>query len=205
MKEFKILSDQLEASEADAPEESFVRTTHVHKGNTTTSHGKDKTSSSDKVISLKDLVEQERLGGEDMDSIHASNILRLGGNYKGTELGGGRQTSGLDEEDQVDVKMFEKSKEAQDKHRKAVTSATSWDKALSRCHQCTNSTVFKKPLLLALGQKTYLSYPSKPTLGNGHVLLSTLEHIPASNACDEEVWSEIVKFKQVFNCAVLLF
>jgi hypothetical protein len=33
-------------------------------------------------------MSNEKVGGEDIDDVFAQNVLRMGGNYKGTELGG---------------------------------------------------------------------------------------------------------------------
>ena len=157
----------------------------------------------DEDISLEELVRRERMTGpSDIDSIHAKNIIRLGGRYKGTELGG-KSASGMDEEDQVDVKMFESSSsrmtgrmQKERDVKRAISESNKWNRITQQCAQCFKSPQFKKHLLIALGDHAYLSLPSKPTLGNGHCILSPVEHTEASNSCDEQIWAELVKFKQ---------
>ena len=168
-------------------------------------------STVDDQTSLDKLVQRERLGGEsNIDDIHAKNIVRLGGRYKGTELGG-NSASGMDEEDQVDTKMFEtpdaRMTQKMQKERglkKAISESNKWDRIAQRCYYCFKSPQFKKHLLVSLGEYTYLALPAKPTLGNGHCIIVPLEHVGATNSCDEEVWNEIVQFKQVGGTLALV-
>ena len=176
--------------------------------------GKRKASSKDgdddtRHMTLEELIRQERMT-EDMDSIQANNIMRLGTRYQGSELSassGGRaqhSSSGFDEEAPMDMKLYQSAAEkftsrrlAQHQHEKSIGEVRKWDHQTQKCHQCMDSPNFKKHLLLALGNFTILSLPSKPTLGEyHHVILSPIEHLPSWNQVDENVWAELAQFKQ---------
>lgn len=175
------------------------------RGVASKSEWKDQKVSRDDV-SLEELRRREKVEGvEDMDDVHAKNIIRLGSRYMGTELGG-HSNSGFDEEDKIDVKMFESSRNRLSEkahNEKAIRSAKSanrtWDKAIRNCQYCMKSQGFKKHLLLSLADHTYLSLIPTTPLTMGHCYIAPIDHIAASNACDEQIWQEIVNFKQVNN------
>lgn len=55
---------------------------------------------------------------------------------------------------------------------------------------------FKKHLIIALGEKTYLTIPPFGSLVEGHCIISTFQHHTSIYDTDEDEWHEIQKFKQ---------
>ncbi|KAL0481625.1 hypothetical protein AKO1_012454 [Acrasis kona] len=67
--------------------------------------------------------------------------------------------------------------------------------ALEGCNMCFKGSAMKKHLVIALGNKTYLSIPSYGTLTPGHCLITTTEHHLSICDSDEDEILEIKKFK----------
>jgi len=78
-----------------------------------------------------------------MDEIFMQNIMRLGGNFKGSEVGGGSR-DGMDEEEEVDMKMFQSidarltdKSRLERAQREAVREKKKWEKLTSqKCELC---------------------------------------------------------------------
>lgn len=54
-----------------------------------------------------------------------------------------------------------------------------------------DSTKISKHLIIALGNKAFLSLPKKGSLTEGHCLIVPIPHSAACTMVDEEVWDEI--------------
>jgi hypothetical protein len=67
--------------------------------------------------------------------------------------------------------------------------------ALESCQFCFKGSQFKKHLVIALGDKTYLSVPTFGTLVPGHCIICTVEHQTSLHGTDESEWNEIQRFK----------
>eukprot|EP01041_Mallomonas_annulata_P005589 gene5589-11272_t len=125
--------------------------------------------------SLKELVAFERFGGEDMDDTYRDNILRLGENYKGTELGrsgifGGGDQTGIDEEEaDIDMSLFERKDDKlsyiqleQKQMNKAKNENKFYQKTISNCVHCLESVGYSnlKHLIISTGSHTQLRLKS---------------------------------------------
>ncbi|CAM9147583.1 unnamed protein product, partial [Discosporangium mesarthrocarpum] len=161
--------------------------------------------------SVQDFIRREReeasnpAGFEDMDETFLRNVSRLGSRFKGTELGGKMASmAGEDEEEEVDMRMFQRPEErltkaaaAERQRSRALAEHKRYATATSRlCPRCMDAPGFKKHLVLSLGEHTYLSLATgSQRLSEGHCYIVPLRHAPASTAFDEDVWREVDLFK----------
>jgi hypothetical protein len=133
---------------------------------------------------------------------NARNIGRMGSRFKGKELKG-HNTTGADEADYVDMKVFQQqslTKVAAAKretsrqlaHHDRQTSIT------SKCWWWMESPSFRKHMLIALGNHvSLLMAPAQSSLFPGnHFYLVPLQHADASVACDENAWNAIARFQK---------
>lgn len=129
-------------------------------------------------LSLNDMVMIEKLGGVDMDAVFATNILRLGDRYQGLEsttsgAWGNGDRAGIDEDGEVDMKLFTQSgsgggKSGKDRGHMSSSSPSSNSKRAAekivvdsrkiaqlneRCSLCTKAN---DALTICKGQSTYL-------------------------------------------------
>ncbi|KAL7742494.1 hypothetical protein ACLKA6_005654 [Drosophila palustris] len=70
---------------------------------------------------------------------------------------------------------------------------------LEDCDRCFESGKFVKDLLIATGNKIYLSLPWHVGLQKGHCILSTMEHVACSTQMDEDTWEELNIFRSALT------
>lgn len=156
-------------------------------------------------------------GDDDIDKIYSSNILRLGGRYKGTELLSTKADgSGFNEEDDIDMSLFQQKGSAKDKlkdkagkgkGKEAVDEASEAMKrsiqesmreqnrmvaTLSQCAFCFSNAKFPRHLVIGQSENLILRLKSHQyALADGHFELVPRYHAASYLACDEDTRAEI--------------
>lgn len=145
-------------------------------------------------------------GGEDMDEVFARNISRLGGRFKGTEDKGGSR-AGRDEEEEVDMKMYQNMDERVTSKRlieiqknKAVGEERRHSSMMNHSPFSVENPHFKHRLVIARGNHCYIMLvEKKKRLVPGHCYIVALQQAPSSRAVQEEVWDEMTNFKKALR------
>ena len=164
--------------------------------------------------SLKSLVQAERYGGEDMDETYKNNILRLGERYEGNEMGSGgvfgsNSRAGMDEEEEINMKMFQNNQSNEEKNEKQLQSIINEQNKLNditkRCKLCSLNKYSQESnnYTIATGQYTLLrlkygNYRLHPL----HCEIVPIQHIQSVRYCEEDVVIEIKRFK---SCIARMF
>ena len=152
----------------------------------------------DDKYTLRDLVEQERLG-VNSNQIYAENIMK-NVNYKDPKF---NDINGDFDDEEFDTRLYDSStkklsKEEQQEWllKKQVQAHNHYSKILSDCRYCYDSKRLPKNLLISLGEKAYLSLPQFGQLVPGHCYIAPLQHISSFRLSDEETWNEVKTFQK---------
>ena len=211
----------------------------IVKINRQSENGNEKNSSSSKSVEMDQkntrkefsnqrsdinkLMQSEKFGQNDMDENFRENVLRLGERYKGSELGkmgafGNGDLTGQDEEEEIDMKMFEnkfevdndssnkKSKKqilkkiGNDSRRESNNENEKLDskqrEILNRCPHCCDSSNFKKHLTVSKGEHTILRLKAgSNVLGPMHCIITPIKHSASFLKCEDEVEVEVTRYK----------
>ena len=170
-------------------------------------------------LALIKLIKHEKFVSNDMDENFRDNVLRLGKNYQGTELGssgafGNGTLTGIDEEEDIDMKLFENKHENLQKvlskkeilksiggsKRNTDTDVEKLDERkkdiFNRCQHCNGSEAYRSHLTVSRGEHTQLRLKTGPhTLGYGHCMITPIVHTSSFLKCEEEVDVEVSRYK----------
>jgi diadenosine tetraphosphate (Ap4A) HIT family hydrolase len=160
----------------------------------------------DADLDVHALKSRERAGGEDIDEVFRDNILRLGERYKGTEMGGkgafgNGDKAGMDEEGEIDMKMFLRKEQSQadalqKEAQRAMKSQQQLRKVVESCRRCTESRTFLRAALISAGENAVLRVKIDPdALVEGHLEIVPVSHVSSILQCDEETQKEIERFQ----------
>ena len=165
------------------------------------------------------LMKSEKFGGNDMDENFRENVFRLGKNYKGNELGvsgafGNGNLTGADEEEEIDMKMFENKHEiiedvkmtkkqtlknlgGQKRNNNENEKVNDRQREIiDRCPHCTEGASYKSYLTVSKGEHTMLRLKTGThTLGPGHCIITPIMHCSSFLKCEEEVAVEVTRYK----------
>jgi Protein similar to CwfJ C-terminus 1 len=216
-----------------------VRKDIVKNNNRQSENGNEKNSSSSKSVEMDQkntrkefsnqrsdinkLMQSEKFGQNDMDENFRENVLRLGERYKGSELGkmgafGNGDLTGQDEEEEIDMKMFENKFEVDNdssnkKSKKQILKKIGNDnrrennnenekldskqrEILNRCPHCCDSSNFKKHLTVSKGEHTILRLKAgSNVLGPMHCIVTPITHTASFVKCEDEVEVEVTRYK----------
>ena len=174
------------------------------------------------------LLKSEKFGSNDMDENFRENVLRLGDRYKGTELGssgafGNGNLTGADEEEEIDMKLFENKYETEEKiqTKKQILNSLGAGKKrenvgdsqkqnerqreiLNRCAHCCEGSSYKSFLTISKGEHTMLRLKTGAKLGFGHCVITPIDHTESFLKCSEDVEVEVARYKsclrRMFEC-----
>lgn len=162
------------------------------------------TTHDEATMSIQDMIRAENESqNQSMDETYARNVARMGSRFKGTELKASAASSaGADEEDFVDMKVYQKQSLTQNAVAQRETSRqlAKHDKQsgiAAKCWWWMESPSFRKHMLIALGNHTSLvMVPSHLSLFPGNCFyIVPLQHSDSLIRCDDDVWNEIQKFQ----------
>jgi hypothetical protein len=144
-------------------------------------------STRDDFVRLK---HAEKWDKTNMDDIFVSNVLRLGSNYKGTELGDAKSVSGgtgFDEEEDVDMKMFLSvedrvgSDQSRDRDAsRAKIAAEKREAIISKCFRCIESSNHSRDLTVSVSEHAYLRVKPCNIFAYYEYIFSLLAHYQES-------------------------
>lgn len=172
------------------------------KGKLKVQGGSSSMAAADADMDVMDMVAEEREGGVDMDEVFARNVVRLGSNYKGVEASHAGSRAGMDEEEEVDMKMFataasrmtaQKLKERQrqvaiNEHRKAMQ--------VMHTHPFSmENPNFKQHLVIARTEHAYVMLATRGALVKSHCFVVPIKQVSSTRLCQEEVFEDIQNFK----------
>ena len=172
---------------------------------------------------MNKLMQSEKFGQNDMDENFRENVLRLGERYKGTELGkmgafGNGDLTGQDEEEEIDMKMFENKFEVENdsnnkKSKKQTLKKIGNDnkrdgnseiekldakqrEILNRCPHCSDSSAYEKHLTVSTGEHTRLRLKAgSNVLGPMHCIITPITHTASILKCEDDVEVEVTRYK----------
>eukprot|EP00075_Anas_platyrhynchos_P034887 XP_027324140.1 CWF19-like protein 2 isoform X1 [Anas platyrhynchos] len=93
------------------------------------------------------------------------------------------------------AKRARSGEEEEIQRRKAIREHQLLAARMEKCPYCFDSSELSKHLIIAIGNKVYLSLPSNESLTEGHCLIAPLQHHTAATLLDEEIWEEIQMFR----------
>ena len=152
----------------------------------------------DDDLSLNQLIQREKLEGQDQYNLNFANNLVNKKNFK-------FDMDEFDEHhDMWENKKKKKSHSKQEEiqRQKAMNANNKMNKVLSNCWFCYDNPQMDKSLVISLGNSVYLALPKRGRLTTGHCLIIPMQHQIASNLVDEDVWEEIQSFRK---CLVKMF
>ena len=144
----------------------------------------------DDVVSLEEMVRQERFGGGsgDQKNMDIEMASRIAGDAKFED--------DLDYmDDSADRLARKKIKTEAQKKMFAVNDFARTKKALDTCSFCyqdtDTTTILPAAPMVALGTRTYLSLPVYEPLVEGHSLIVPIQHHLSTLEADDDTWDEM--------------
>eukprot|EP01138_Halocafeteria_seosinensis_P013267 gb/GECG01013550.1/.p1 GENE.gb/GECG01013550.1/~~gb/GECG01013550.1/.p1 ORF type:complete len:868 (+),score=153.35 gb/GECG01013550.1/:1-2604(+) len=163
--------------------------------------------------------QEKELGRFGMDEAFAKNIKRLGKHFQGEGLGlatgkgansvsMSREGTGIDEDEEVNTKMFEpeserltaREKQSRDKSR-AIRAHRKIESAHRNCMFCLESEKMKsrRYTIIAVGEHNVILLPPWPQLVEGHCIITPREHVVCYRETDEDAYDEANRFRQALH------
>ena len=153
-----------------------------------------------KYTGLKQLLEE---GSGNMDEIYARNVLKQGKKFKMSSS----SRSGRDEEEEVDVSLYNNSQHALTQrkkddiaHQRQMHHAKQQEEAASRDRYNMRNPSFQRHRVVSMGEHSYLMMPSaRDQLAWGHVMIVPIDSVHTIVQADENVFDEIKRYQHVLE------
>ncbi|XP_067322652.1 CWF19-like protein 2 [Anolis sagrei] len=177
----------------NAPHESFESTGRRRKKQITTHVDKERVRyfQDDDNLSLKDLVKNEKMRtAEDQNRLFMRMASKFSDKtdrdyYTLDDMFVSKAAKG----EQSGVEEGRQRSQAIHEHRQLAA-------RMEKCPHCFGSAELQKHLIIAIGNKVYLSLPNYQSLTEGHCLIAPMQHYIAATLLDEDIWDEIQAFRK---------
>ncbi|XP_053167495.1 CWF19-like protein 2 isoform X2 [Hemicordylus capensis] len=148
----------------------------------------------DDNLSLKDLVRNEKMRtAEDQNKL----FMRMASKFSDKT---DREYYTLDDMFVSKAAKGEHSGEEEERQRKqAIHEHRKFAACMEKCPHCFGSPELPKHLIIAIGNKVYLSLPNYQSLTEGHCLIAPMQHYTAATLLDEDIWEEIQIFRKTLK------
>ncbi|KAJ6662312.1 hypothetical protein lerEdw1_012476 [Lerista edwardsae] len=145
----------------------------------------------DDNLSLQDLVRNEKMRtAEDQNKL----FMRMASKFSDKT---DRDYYTLDDMFVSKAAKGERSGEEEERQRKqAISEHRQLALRMEKCPHCFGSPELPKHLIIAIGNKVYLSLPKYQSLTEGHCLIAPMQHYTAATLLDEDIWEEIQVFRR---------
>nr|XP_056714106.1 CWF19-like protein 2 [Euleptes europaea] len=145
----------------------------------------------DDNLSLKDLVRNEKMRtAEDQNKL----FMRMASKFPDKT---DREYYTLDDMFVSNAAKGERSGEEEERQRRqAIQEHRQLTACMEKCPHCFGSPELPKHLIIAIGNKVYLSLPNYQSLTEGHCLIVPMQHFTAATLLDEDIWEEIQAFRK---------
>ncbi|CAI5773263.1 2 isoform X1 [Podarcis lilfordi] len=145
----------------------------------------------DDNLSLNDLVRNEKMRtAEDQNKL----FMRMASKFSDKT---DREYYTLDDMFVSKAATGERSGEEEGRQRKqAIREHQHLAARMEKCPYCFGSPELPKHLIIAIGNKVYLSLPNYQSLTEGHCLIVPMQHHIAATLLDEDIWEEIQIFRK---------
>ncbi|KAH0625142.1 hypothetical protein JD844_033292 [Phrynosoma platyrhinos] len=145
----------------------------------------------DDNLSLKDLVRNEKMGtAEDQNKL----FMRMASKFSDKT---DRDYYTLDDMFVSKAAKGEQSEVEEGRQRsQAICEHQQLAARMEKCPHCFGSLELPKHLIIAIGNKVYLSLPNYQSLTEGHCLIAPMQHYTAATLIDEDIWEEIQAFRK---------
>ncbi|XP_063161896.1 CWF19-like protein 2 isoform X1 [Candoia aspera] len=145
----------------------------------------------DDNLDLKDLMRNEKMRtSEDQNKL----FMRMASKFSDKT---DRDYYTLDDVFVSEAAKGEKSGKEEERQRKqAIREHQRLAACMEKCPHCFGSPELPKHLIIAIGNKVYLSLPRYQSLTEGHCLIIPMQHYTAATLLDEDIWEEIQVFRK---------
>ncbi|XP_070798972.1 CWF19-like protein 2 [Pituophis catenifer annectens] len=145
----------------------------------------------DDNLDLKDLIRNEKMStSQDQNKL----FMRMASKFSDKT---DRDYYTLDDMFVSQAAKKEESGKAEERERnQAIREHRQLAACMEKCPHCFGSSELPKHLIIAIGNKVYLSLPKYQSLTEGHCLITPMQHYTAATVLDEDIWEEIQVFRK---------